>query len=325
MDEKFEHYPSLIGIETFHGCSARCTFCHVDMWDRPKGHMSDEIFNSILMQLSTFKEKIHQTALFLNGEPLMDSKIEEKIVKCKLIGLPNVGITTNGFLMKKERAVKIIESDPDYVVFSFDTLDRNIYEAGRLRLKFDVVYENVINFIKLRNKVGSNVRIVLRYIDFDNDKSDFDGYRNHFRPLLREDLDEVSYTKLHSAAFIENKKDKIFQDSDKMTSCGSVYNKVSIQSDGNIVLCPHDFNSEYSFGHVIEDGLLESFNSPEFNKIRQIHTDGRRGCISKCKKCDEPELNITKDMYAKYTPSGKRFFANVYHGFDYDEERSKVL
>ena len=45
--------------------------------------------------------------------------------------------------------------------------------------------------------------------------------------------------------------------------------------------------------------------------------------MNKCKSCDEPELNLTGDMYAKYTPKGKLFYANVYTGFDHKSERTK--
>ena len=45
--------------------------------------------------------------------------------------------------------------------------------------------------------------------------------------------------------------------------------------------------------------------------------------MTKCKSWDEPELNLTGDMYAKYTPKGKLFYANVYTGFDHKSERNK--
>jgi len=46
--------------------------------------------------------------------------------------------------------------------------------------------------------------------------------------------------------------------------------------------------------------------------------------MHKCNACDEPELNVSGDMYAKYTPSGNRFYANVHTGFDYDKERDRL-
>jgi hypothetical protein len=69
---------------------------------------------------------------------------------------------------------------------------------------------------------------------------------------------------------------------------------------------------------------LDIFNSSACNRVRGIHELGQRNTMSKCNGCDEPELNRDGDMYAKYTPSGKRFFADVFVGFDHDSERQKL-
>ena len=73
-------YPSHVSIETFHGCNARCTFCHVDQWSRQEGQMTDHIFNTILKQLDGWGQShLQQTALMLNGEPLFDNKLEGQL------------------------------------------------------------------------------------------------------------------------------------------------------------------------------------------------------------------------------------------------------
>ena len=88
-------------------------------------------------------------------------------------------------------------------------------------------------------------------------------------------------------------------------------------------MCPHDFNAEYDFGSVLENDILDIFNSKKFNEVRLIHEQNKRHTMEKCKGCDEPELNLRGEMYAKYTPSGKLFYANVFTGFDHESERKK--
>ena len=170
-------YPSQINIETIHGCNARCTFCHVNLWERPKGHMENKVFFTIIDQLKDWApDHLKQTSLILNGEPLLDPKIADRIYECKNAKLPNVGITTNGYLMNEMWAEKIIKSNPDYIVFSFDTLNKKDYEDNRLRLKFDKVKDNIVNFIEKRNNEKSNIRIVVRHIDFHKNIDDFEHY-----------------------------------------------------------------------------------------------------------------------------------------------------
>ena len=321
-----KQYPSQISIETFHGCNARCTFCHVNDWERKAGEMKDEIFEKIIFQIKPWAKKyVKQTSLMLNGEPLYDKKLEKRIQFCKEAGIPNVGFTTNAALFNEKRIESVVNANPDYIVLSFDTLNKQDYENGRLRLKFDKVKNNIVSLIKLRNIKKSKIRIVVRHIDLKGDKKDFLKYLEFFQELLIDGQDEIGYTKLHNAAFTESiKKDfnskKYFGD----TPCGAVFNRLTIQHDGQIVLCPHDFNGEYNFGNVMDDNLLDIFNNNQFIKIRKIHNDKQRSCMNKCNKCDEPEINADKDMYAKYTVSGQRFFANVFTGFDRDEEIKKI-
>lgn len=287
--------------------------------------MTDEIFNAILGQLEGWG-KIHlkQTALMLNGEPLYDRELEKRLAACKAAGLPNVGFTSNAQLLNKKRAESIVGADPDYVVFSFDSLDKEKYEEGRVRLKYDEVLENILHFIKIRNASQSTIRIVVRHIDFLGDGKEFKKYLEYFRRLLREDIDEVGYTKVHNASVLKSIDPKFHNRDCGTTPCGAVFNRLTIQHDGQVVLCPHDFNGEYDFGNVLETDVLTIFNSEKFKEIRGIHEQHKRNTMKKCKSCDEPELNLTGDMYAKYTPSGKRFYANVYTGFDHNKARKEV-
>ena len=321
-------YPSLISIETFHGCNARCTFCHVNEWSRSQGEMKDETFTEIVNQLKSWPNgKIRQTALMLNGEPLFDKKLEKRLKECKKNNLPNVGFTTNAGLLSKDRAETIVDSDPDYIVFSFDTLNKNKYESGRLRLKFEKVLSNIENFIKIRNSNNSKIRIVLRHIDFKGDKEEFKDYVKFFKDRLISCQDEFSYTKVHNSAFKPSIRKDLNLRSDKLygdTPCGAVFNKLTIQHDGQVVLCPHDFNGIFNFGNVMTGKLIDFFNSENFNKIRKIHSDRTRYKMKICAGCDEPELNNSGDMYAKYTIEGKRFFANVYSSFDREEALKKL-
>jgi len=287
--------------------------------------MTDDVFNAILKQLDGWaQDHVKQTALQLNGEPLYDRKLEERIAACKAAKLPNVGFTTNVALLNEKRAKSIVQANPDYVVFSFDTLDKAKFEEERIRLSYDRVLKNLLGFVKLRDASQNNIRIIVRHIDFKADGEEFKEYLKFFRNVLREDIDEVGYTKVKNASFMTSIDPK-FQNGDcGTTPCGAVFNRLTIQHDGQVVLCPLDYNGEHDFGNVLETDILTIFNSEKFKEVRRIHGQHKRNTMAKCKKCDEPELNKTGNMFAKYTPSGKRYYANTYTGFDFDEIRKSV-
>jgi radical SAM protein with 4Fe4S-binding SPASM domain len=325
----FEHeefiYPKLICIETYHGCNARCGFCPVSLWPRQKGPMSDTIFNTIICQLSDWgPEKLKQVALMMNGEPLLDKKLEERLLRCKREKLPNVGFTTNASLMDSKRALSIINASPDYVVFSFDTLDKKTYEGNRVGLSYDVVLKNVVGFIEKRNEANSDIRVVLRYVDFKDEGSGFDEYCLWFRQILKEDLDEVQYTRMHNAGFRPSIKTELVNGDFGINPCGSPFNRMIIQSNGQVSLCAHDFNADYKFGNIMDQHVLEIFNCERFREVRKMHKAHKRNTLLRCSTCDEPEIDLDGNTFLKYTPSAKLFFNKSKVGFDYDKERKKV-
>jgi len=321
-------YPKQISIETFHGCNARCVFCSIDSWQKTKGPMSEAVFSAIIGQVRDWgPDHLKQTGLTLNGEPLLDPKLPERIQCCKSMNLPNVGFTTQGSLLTPEKTDLIIEAAPDYVVFSFDTLHKEPYERHRKQLNHDMVMENILSFIKKRNYTNGTTRIVLRHIDYTGDKNEFDEYRRHFQDLLQEDLDEIGYTKLHNASVRPSSKwqdDTLPEGNYGSTECNAPFNRLTIKSNGDVVLCPNDFNAVYTFGNVLEKHVLDIFNCEAFNKIRAVHKGNRRNTLEKCNSCDEPELNADGEMYIKFTPSGKKFFANVFEGFDHTDARENA-
>ena len=318
-------YPKQVCIETYHGCNARCAFCPASLWSRPKGAMPDEIFETIIEQLKDWAPKnVNQVALMMNGEPLLDSNLEDRLARCKAEQMPNVGFTTNGSLMDTKRASNIIDVSPDYVVFSFDSLNRETYENNRRGLSYDRVFNNILGFIRKRNEAHSKTRVVLRHVDFKGDGFDFENYRLYFKDLLKEDLDELQSTRVHNASFRPSIKKELNEGNLGTTACESPFNRLIIQHDGSVSLCAHDFDTEYDFGNEMEQHVLEIFNCDEFNKVRSIHRARQRNTLIKCNTCDEPELDKDGNMFVKYTPSGRLFFDKIYVGFDYQRERQKV-
>ncbi len=321
-------YPTQVSIETVHGCNARCVFCSVDIWEKPKQPMDTETFEIILKQLAQWgPDHLKQTGLALNGEPLLDPQLAERIKQCKNAKLPNVGFTTHGSLLTAEKAAAILAAAPDYVVFSFDSLDAESYEAHRRNLKHSEVLGNIRNFIEQRNALNSNTRIVIRHIDYDGLNQNFADYRAYFSALLKNDLDEIGYTKLHNSSVrdsIKWREGALKQGCFGTNRCGAPFNRLTIQANGDVVMCPNDFNAEMKIGHVREDTLLNIFNCEKMINIRNVHQAGQRNSLAKCDTCDEPELNASGDAYAKFTPDGKHFFADVFQGFDRDKARKST-
>jgi radical SAM protein with 4Fe4S-binding SPASM domain len=227
--------------------------------------------------------------------------------------------------MNLKRASSILSVSPDYVVFSFDTLDKKTYEDNRRGLSYETTLDNIFGFIRKRNELKSETRVVLRYVDFQEDGAGFKDYQLYFKDLLDEELDELQYTMAHNAGFRPSIKQELNNGSFGTTPCEAPFHRLIIQHDGQVLMCAHDFNTEYDLGNVMEKHVLEIFNGNEFKRVRQVHKACRRNTLVKCSTCDEPELDKDENTFVKYTPSGKSFFSKNNIGFDYHEERRKIL
>jgi radical SAM protein with 4Fe4S-binding SPASM domain len=293
-------YPKTFSIETFLGCNARCIMCSVNEWSRDHGVMEMKLYDNIIEQVRSFKNEVYQFALFLDGEPLLDNYLHTRIEKAKIANIPNVGFTTNAFLFNKDDKIKkILNSNPDWIVVSFDSLIKENYEKIRLRLKFDRVFSNILNLINERNKYKKKTSICLRYIEQDINKNEFKEYFNFFSKKLNNDLDEIHFAKSHNWGGANE-----FGIKNGNSKCEFIYNRFVIMKDGTVPLCCIDFNAKEKMGNIKNDSILNIFNSQKWNNYRELHSKNLRCKIEICKNCDIPELELNQNLSNKFKPSG---------------------
>ena len=138
--------PRRIMIQTTSACNSSCVFCpHTQFRDKlPQGRMSDELFRSILEEMSQVPERV-RINLFLMNEPLMDKRIVEKIQLAKEI-VPNsiIGLWTNGALLDDELTEGLLTSPLDGLGVSLHAHNAESYERITGRDDFDEIREAVM-------------------------------------------------------------------------------------------------------------------------------------------------------------------------------------
>ncbi len=313
---KFEFIPKTMNIETVLGCNARCTMCSVGSWQRKHGMMDPEIFDTIVDQMTDFKDALKSVALFLDGEPLIDRFLEDRIAQCKSNDIPQVGFTTNGALFNPDRIKRILDAEPDWIVFSLDSLDKETYEKIRVRLKFERVQENVHEVIRLRDELGKKTRIVARLIEQEYNRGQFPHFQEYFSKLLDNDKDEIHRHGVHNWGNGDSNYD--FGN----TKCGHIDNKFVVYRDGTVPLCCIDFNGNNVMGNVTQSHILEIFNNAMFRRVRDIHNAGERNTMKVCETCDFPEANGAGAITQKLTPNGKLISNDAFKPFDNEAARS---
>ena len=115
-------------IETTSFCNARCEFCINPKLKREKCFMSDEVFETILSRIR--EERITPTGfcMHLNGEPLLDPKIIERINRVgELFPEATIEMTSN-FALATDAIIKdLINSKLGTLRISLNAADEEAY------------------------------------------------------------------------------------------------------------------------------------------------------------------------------------------------------
>ena len=64
-------------------------------------------------------------------------------------------------------------------------------------------------------------------------------------------------------------------------------NECYILWNGDMTICADDYNGRFVGGNINNSGIIELFNSEQFNRYRKLHEDKKWDEISICSTCNE--------------------------------------
>lgn len=290
-------FPKFFLIETINWCNARCIMCGIDFDKMKKAIMSDDLFDKITNEIAEHSHHVEKVLLYLYGEPLLDKKLPLRIEQMKKAGVKKINISTNAAPLNKHNATQIIEAGLDEIHIGFDSLKKDVFEAIRPRLKFETVYENIVNFIQLRNQLNPNLEIRIQVILQELNYQEADALTQHWIPLLNRN-DQVAVQKVHNwGATVEAME---FDDKDKANSipCISLWGTLCIHVDGEAGLCCVDTNNDFRLGNVVSQTIEQVWVGEPLKRAREKHISGRRHEIPICNGCtvwrEEKSYSVTQ-------------------------------
>ena len=286
-------YPKYIELETVNACNARCPMCTIDDWERKSPTMKDELFLKIADDLGANSSSLKRVSLYRDGEPLLDKKMAWRISELKNRNIPETAIATNAQLLTEEKAEELLESGLDLIIFSIDSLKKDIFEKIRARLNFETVIENTKKFIKKRDAGGYKTKIWIRMIRQKDNFGELDEYLSYWKPLVSS-VDRVYYHDIFNwGGQLENYV-PISENSEEARPCVALWSLLVIFSDGHVPLCNVDYNGKFMTGDVNKHSIQEIWRNNIINKRRDLHLSGNKGDIPLCISCD-----VWNDNYLK--------------------------
>ncbi len=300
--EKSSLKPLCIDIETASVCDLACPHCYRQFIATPDKIMSKDLAFKIIDQAS----KLNVPSMKFNwrGEPLLNPALPEIIDYAKKRGVLETIINTNATKLDNEMSLKIINSGLDLMIYSFDGGTKQSYEKmrpGRFKKNnFDEIYNNILNFSKLKKKLKSEFpRTKIQMVLTDDTFKEQEEYFSLFKDIV-DDVSVKQYTErggkisdvgedyLRSACSNENiektnnnlsiqdidPNSEIMKDSDGnlfvskgRLPCEQPYQRMLVTYDGRVSMCCYDWGSMHPVGYV--DELAFEVGEKEYERVKK--------------------------------------------------------
>lgn len=295
--------PNTIMVEPANACNLKCRMCDYQrQFKGARSYLSSKDFESIIFQFPKIKGLIFCGL----GEPLLNENIVEMVRSAKKKNIPFINLITNGILLEEKKLKALIRSGLDRIQISFHSADPGI--AARINgmsLKdHNLVRDNILNAVKIRAVLGSDLCIVINsVVNIENSEDLF----NLIYFCEANKIDEINFIQLTTvfgkydsfniardkAAVLMRKIRARLRKSPLKASflsgtgagrCYQFWDFIMVHADGNISPCngimPHENNN---IGNLIHGNISGIWHSDKYVQLRQ---DVIRNRLKNCKYCE---------------------------------------
>lgn len=134
-------FPNRITVELTNDCNVSCTFCNRQKIVMDIGYMDETLYYRIIDEMA--QHLPIKLVPFFRGEPLMHPQIITFIKYAKKKGIGPIQMASNALLLDEKMQDELIDSGIDYISFSLDTTDPEIYKCSRLSGDLNISSRNV--------------------------------------------------------------------------------------------------------------------------------------------------------------------------------------
>jgi radical SAM protein with 4Fe4S-binding SPASM domain len=275
-------FPHFIQIENTNLCNAKCIMCpHVSM-KRKKKVMNQKDFEKMIKNIMKDYPLIKRITITGFGEPLLDKGIIDKI---KFINenYPKIEIDiyTNASMLDERLAEELLKTKIHKINFSINGTEKTYKKM--MGLNYNRTVKNILYFLKKKKELSKkwpliNISLV---IVKENEKEIKD-----FQKFWLDKGDSVmvylpsDWTGEHKINYSSGNPFK-----NKRWACAVLWKCISVDVNGDLIMCCRDFESKEKFGNLLKQGAKEVF---EGNKLRNIRKKQLKEdfSIPICNKCD---------------------------------------
>lgn len=262
-----QHYLRVVSLETLTTCNQKCYFCPVSIAPRADYAMPDELFHSILEQLTSFRSTLESVFLQSYNEPTLDRRFLDQLRAIRRAQLP-IAVLSNGsgFTPAKTDAI-VEEGSLRYLCINLSTLDRERYQHDRGTDHLPVVLRNV-DYMKDR-PVAQQMKIVVLGTGNDVHARDFEAVRDRYAASR---FEVEQHVVMDRAGWLDVGLKAADRDQ-RLAGCDNVGSRplqhLHITPHGKCVLCCEDYDENYVVGDLTTQTIQQVLEGDELARLRR--------------------------------------------------------
>ncbi|MBI4058776.1 radical SAM protein [Candidatus Microgenomates bacterium] len=257
-----------------------------------------------------------------DGEPLLHPQAKGLLTYAAgELGF-NVGLTTNGILLKEKLVADLCRAGVKLINISLDAATAETYGVVRPERYhhinyFKAVTDNIAKAVEARNKLSENQQINTEFMITMIVRQQSQDEQQDFVELGKKlGVDKVSFRPLNSTAGLTPNFNEVLSEDEIVKDQEGVVRKVNglnrypcifpftrfsltggTAGSLKFVYCPHAWDrDEADIGYYPQDGSLKDlWNSALLNSIREAHLTGNFNLNSLCAACPDWRMVAGKD------------------------------
>ena len=266
-DVSRQHFLKIVSLETMTTCNQKCYFCPVSIAPREDEEMTDEMFERIVSELTSYRHTLDAIFLQSYNEPTIDRRFVDR---CKMLfaaDLP-VAVLSNATGLTPAKVDALAEAGPlRYICINLSTLDRERYARDRGEDHLNVVLRH-LDYAKDRH-LADEMKIVVLGIGNDEHERDFDEIGNRFAGSR---FGVQKHVVMDRAGWLDVGL-KPPERKQHLRGCDNVGSRplqhLHITPRGRCVLCCEDYDERYVVGDLADSTIAEVLASDEVARLRR--------------------------------------------------------
>lgn len=268
-------FPGSVILEPTNACNLRCRMCPAYgegvKKRRDVGFIKKDIWKNVIDEIGSRPESVNLD-IHGAGEPLLHPEFFEIVSYAKKMKNITVGFLCNATLLDQEKAKSVIGLGVDWICFSVDGAEKEVFEYYRKGAVLDIVEENITFLSSLRGEAKPHISLNM----VRHEEADLGAFVDKWAGVV----DALAISAKRPVEREDNIRLRLLK------PCPMLYRQIVIGWPGKTGLCCEDFWGDYITGELPAQSLYDIWHGKPLNKARKLHESGRQDKLYLCRNCD---------------------------------------